>query len=350
MKPTNKMSLTELLDEKETLEKIEKRNSQQKARLKKVEQEIKKQQNKITITDSFTNDSMQSDLKLEYIFINDIEMPKYDDRSGIDKEKIKSLADSIKNHGLIQYPVLKDLGNGKYEKKVGRRRILATKSNGEDKILAKVLPQGLTEEQEDFIIWDENNQREDLNLYDKIRFHLRFISRKFNLINEEDVIKLINNCHYYKKNDESINEENRQKVLDLENLLIKLGSYKTVSSLMNNLQVLNFDKFILNAMRESKISYKLAYLLNKSIESLKVIYNNNEDEVQKVIEFVISSDYSVTEADKYISSIIKNSTPKDEIEIRFEKTVKKLNRKLSLIKPQDREKIIHSINELIKTF
>ncbi|KAB7884625.1 ParB/RepB/Spo0J family partition protein [Poseidonibacter ostreae] len=349
MKPTNKMNINELLEEKESLEKKEKKNNQEKARLKKLLQEITKKNNKVIITDTFTNDSMQNDLKLQYINIKDIVMPKYDDRSGIDKARIISLAESIKNNGLIQHPVLKDLGDGTYEKKVGRRRILATKHNGNEKILAKILPLGLTDEEEDFIIWDENNQREDLNLYDKIRFHLRFICRKFELLNDAEAIKLINNCHFFKKPKATVSDENRQKVIDLEKFLVKLGSYKSVSSLMNNLQVLNFDEFILDAMKESKISYKLAYLLNKSIEPLKVIYNNNEDEVQREIDFVISSEYSVTEAEKYISGIIKNNTPKDEVEIKFNKTIKKLNRKLNKTTPEDREKVIKSIDDLLKS-
>ena len=349
MKPTNKMTLNDLLDEKEILEKKEKLTSQERARLKKLVQEITKQNNKIEITDTFTNDSMQNDLKLQYINIKDIVMPEYDDRSGIDKEKINSLAASIKSHGLIQHPVLKDLGNGSFEKKVGRRRILATAHNGNDKILAKVLPSGLTEEQEDFIIWDENNQREDLNLYDKVRFHLRFICRRFNLSDEKEAIKLINNCHYYKKNDESVvTKENKQKVIELEKLLVQLGSYKAVSSLMNNLQVLNFEDFIIEAMKESKISYKLAYLLNKSIAPLNDIYNNF-DEVEKELQFIITSEYSVTEAEKYINKIIKNNITKDEIEIKFEKTVKKLNRKLNKTTPEDREKVIKSIDDLLKS-
>lgn len=349
MKPTNKMTLDELLQEKELIEKKEKRTSQDKARLKKLQNEINKSSNKLTIVDSFTNESMQNDLKLQYIYIKDIVMPEYDDRSGIDKEKINTLATSIKDHGLIQYPVLKDLGNGSYEKKVGRRRILATKLNGEDKILAKVLPVGLTEEQEDFIIWDENNQREDLNLYDKVRFHLRFICRKFNLPNENEAIKLINNCHYYKKNDETkVTKENKQKVVELEELLVKLGSYKVVSSLMNNLQVLNFEDFILDAMKESKISYKLAYLLNKSILILSNIYSEF-DEIEKELQFIINSEYSVTEAEKYIKKLIDKNTILDEVEVTFAKTIKKLNRKLNKTNPEDREKVIESINLLIKS-
>jgi hypothetical protein len=106
--------------------------------------------------------------------------------------------------------------------------------------------EGLTEEEEDFIIWDENNQREDLNLYDKVRFHLRFIKRTFNFNDDKEAISFIHNCHFYKKQEDA-SKENKDEVVKLELLLNKLGSYKTVSSLMNNLQVLNFNELVLDA-------------------------------------------------------------------------------------------------------
>ena len=254
MKLTDNMTLEELFEEKELLEKKLKLSSIESARLKKISNEILKRNNKTIVTDSFTNDDMKSHLQLKYVNIDDIDMPDYDDRTGIEEDRIQQLANSIKEHGLIQNPVLKQLPNGRYEKKVGRRRIIATKLNGEKKILVKILPEGLTEEEEDFIIWDENNQREDLNLYDKVRFHLRFIKRTFNFNDDKEAISFIHNCHFYKKQEDA-SKENKDEVVKLELLLNKLGSYKTVSSLMNNLQVLNFNPIVLDAMKESKISY-----------------------------------------------------------------------------------------------
>ena len=348
MKPTNMMNLEELLDEKEALEKKTSLNGQESARLNKILTEISKKSNKSSVVDSFTNNDLKSQLQLQYVNIADIMMPDYDDRSGIDRNKIEELAASIKEHGLIQNPVLKDLGNGKFEKKVGRRRILATKYNGDEKILVKILPSGLTEVQEDYIIWDENNQREDLNLYDKVRFHLKFIIREFNFTSYKEAIALVNNCHLYKKQKETASIENQELATRLEALIIKLGSYKTISSLMNNLQVLNFDERILDAMRESKISYRLAYLLNKSIAALESVYADNKEELFIVINYIINQEYSVTEAESYINKIIKSNTVKDEIEIKFNKAVKKFNKKIGSIKVEDREKIVELLNDFLK--
>lgn len=350
MKQTDKMTIEELIEEKELLEKKAKLSSMESARLKKITNEILKRNNKIVVKDSFTNDDMKSHLQLKYVNIDDIDMPEYDDRSGIDRERISELANSIKEHGLIQNPVLKQLPNGRYEKKVGRRRIIATKFNGEKKILVKILPEGLTEEEEDFIIWDENNQREDLNLYDKVRFHLRFIKRTFKLNDDKEAISFIHNCHFYKKQEDA-SKENKDEVVKLELLLHKLGSYKTVSSLMNNLQVLNFNALVLDAMKESKISYKLAYLLNKSIPALQDIYKADQNEVTLVLNFIINKEFSVNEAEIYLSNIIKKSIVKDELDIKFNKAVKKLNKKIDSISDNDKkEKLIEMINNFLKEF
>ena len=350
MKLTDNMTLEELFEEKELLEKKSKLSSIESARLKKISNEILKRNNKTIVTDSFTNDDMKSHLQLKYVNIDDIDMPEYDDRTGIEEDRIQQLANSIKEHGLIQNPVLKQLPNGRYEKKVGRRRIIATKLNGEKKILVKILPEGLTEEEEDFIIWDENNQREDLNLYDKVRFHLRFIKRTFNFNEDKEAISFIHNCHFYKKQEDA-SKENKDEVVKLELLLNKLGSYKTVSSLMNNLQVLNFNPLVLDAMKESKISYKLAYLLNKSIPALQDIYKAEQNEVTLVLNFIINKEFSVNEAESYLNNIIKKSIVKDELDIKFNKAVKKLNKKIDSISDNDKkEKLIAMVNNFLKEF
>ena len=350
MKLTDNMTIEELFEEKEILEKKSKLSSIESARLKKIANEILKRNNKTIVTDSFTNDDMKSHLQLKYVNIDDIDMPEYDDRTGIEEDRIQQLANSIKEHGLIQNPVLKQLPNGRYEKKVGRRRIIATKLNGEKKILVKILPEGLTEEEEDFIIWDENNQREDLNLYDKVRFHLRFIKRTFNFNDDKEAISFIHNCHFYKKQEDA-SKENKDEVVKLELLLNKLGSYKTVSSLMNNLQVLNFNPLVLDAMKESKISYKLAYLLNKSIPALQDIYKADQNEVTLVLNFIINKEFSVNEAENYLNNIIKKSIVKDELDIKFNKAVKKLNKKIDSISDNDKkEKLIAMVNNFLKEF
>lgn len=350
MKLTDNMTIEELFEEKEILEKKSKLSSIESARLKKIANEILKRNNKTIVTDSFTNDDMRSHLQLKYVNIDDIDMPEYDDRTGIEEDRIQQLANSIKEHGLIQNPVLKQLPNGRYEKKVGRRRIIATKLNGEKKILVKILPEGLTEEEEDFIIWDENNQREDLNLYDKVRFHLRFIKRTFNFNDDKEAISFIHNCHFYKKQEDA-SKENKDEVVKLELLLNKLGSYKTVSSLMNNLQVLNFNELVLDAMKESKISYKLAYLLNKSIPALQDIYKADQNEVTLVLNFIINKEFSVNEAENYLNNIIKKSIVKDELDIKFNKAVKKLNKKIDSISDNDKkEKLIAMVNNFLKEF
>jgi ParB family chromosome partitioning protein len=350
MKLTDNMTIEELFEEKELLEKKSKFSSIESARLKKITNEILKRNNKTIVTDSFTNDDMKSHLQLKYVNIDDIDMPEYDDRTGIEEDRIQQLANSIKEHGLIQNPVLKQLPNGRYEKKVGRRRIIATKLNGEKKILVKILPEGLTEEEEDFIIWDENNQREDLNLYDKVRFHLRFIKRTFNFNDDKEAISFIHNCHFYKKQEDA-SKENKDEVVKLELLLNKLGSYKTVSSLMNNLQVLNFNELVLDAMKESKISYKLAYLLNKSIPALQDIYKAEQNEVTLVLNFIINKEFSVNEAESYLNNIIKKSIVKDELDIKFNKAIKKLNKKIDSISDNDKkEKLIAMVNNFLKEF
>ena len=120
---------------------------------------------------------------------------------------------------------------------------------------------------------------------------------------------------------------------------------------MNNLQVLNFNPLVLDAMKESKISYKLAYLLNKSIPALQDIYKADQNEVTLVLNFIINKEFSVNEAENYLNNIIKKSIVKDELDIKFNKAVKKLNKKIDSISDNDKkEKLIAMVNNFLKEF
>mgnify|MGYP000688691029 CR=1 FL=1 len=88
---------------------------------------------------------------------------------------------------------------------------------------------------------------------------------------------------------------------------------------------------------ESKISYKLAYLLNKSITSLEEIYNDDQNEVTLILNYIINKEFSVSEAESYLNNIIKKNTVKNELDIKFNKAVKKLNKKIDSISEIDKK-------------
>mgnify|MGYP003478032075 FL=1 len=70
-----------------------------------------------------------------------------------------------------------------------------------------------------------------------------------------------------------------------------------------------------------------------------------------MLNFIINKEFSVNEAESYLNNIIKKSIVKDELDIKFNKAVKKLNKKIDSISDNDKkEKLIAMVNNFLKEF
>lgn len=95
-----------------------------------------------------------------YVDINDIKPNTNQPRKAFDEEKLEDLANSIREHGLIQPVVLRSVGAG-YEIVAGERRWRAARKVGVKEIPCIV--RELSDEENMLLAIIENMQREDLN-------------------------------------------------------------------------------------------------------------------------------------------------------------------------------------------
>lgn len=109
---------------------------------------------------SVSNTKENIEKGISYININDIKPNENQPRKDFNDEKIEELADSIKEHGLIQPVVLRKSGKG-YEIVAGERRWRACRKAGIKEIPCII--KELTDEENMLIAIIENMQREDLN-------------------------------------------------------------------------------------------------------------------------------------------------------------------------------------------
>lgn len=98
----------------------------------------------------------------ETIRLSDIEPNKNQPRKSFDEEALRQLADSIREHGVIQPLIVRSLDNGNYQIIAGERRWRAAKMAGLSDIPALVRDD-LSDEQAMQIAMIENLQRENLN-------------------------------------------------------------------------------------------------------------------------------------------------------------------------------------------
>lgn len=99
--------------------------------------------------------------KVIYIDINQIKPNENQPRKHFNEEKIKELASSIIEHGIIQPLVLRKIDEKRYEIVAGERRWRAARAAGLERVPSII--RDFTDEENMIIAIIENMQREDLN-------------------------------------------------------------------------------------------------------------------------------------------------------------------------------------------
>ena len=102
-----------------------------------------------------SDDDVLREIRIEKIVPN-----KYQPRREVTEDKIKELAESIKQNGLLQSITVRDMGNGFYELIAGERRLRALKYL--EYPTTKAIVKELTNEQMATLALIENIQREEL--------------------------------------------------------------------------------------------------------------------------------------------------------------------------------------------
>jgi len=191
-------------------------------------------------------------------------------REEIEKNSLNELADSIKEHGVIQPLVVTKNKNGKYEVLAGERRLRASKIAGLKKV--PVVIRTASEQQKLEVAIVENVQRQDLNPIEEARSYQRLMS-EFNLNQDQ--------------------------------IALKIG--KSRSSVANILRVLSLPEEIQAALRAGKISMGHA----KIIMGLR-----DENEQMKLYKQILSGKLTVKDTEKKSSKVkvyggkVKIKTPR----------------------------------------
>ena len=138
----------------------------------------------------FAENYIESTVKnegVQELKIIDIEPKKDQPRKYFDEESLNQLAESIKQHGLIQPIIVREVGGGFYQIIAGERRWRASKLAGLTEIPAIIIDADALKAAELAII--ENIQREDLNPYEEAQAY-RSLMTQYSLTQEEVASKV----------------------------------------------------------------------------------------------------------------------------------------------------------------
>jgi ParB family chromosome partitioning protein len=195
---------------------------------------------------------------------NKISPNPHQPRTDFDATELQSLADSLKQHGVLHPPVVTDLGDGRYELIAGERRVRAAKLAGLATI--PVIVRSYDEQQKLELALLENVQRSQLNPIETATAY-RKLADEFNLT--------------------------------LDQIGARMGKAK--STVANTMRLLQLPK----EAREAVASGAIA-----EAHARAILAANGKERQQELLHSIISQSWSVRQAEEYARDTKQGGHPK----------------------------------------
>lgn len=195
---------------------------------------------------------------LREILVEKIVPNKYQPRREFTEEKIKELAESIKQNGLLQSITVRDMGNGFYELIAGERRLRAIKYL--QYVKTKAIVKELTDEQMATLALIENIQREELTPIEEAHAYQELL--RINKLTQDELAK-------------------------------SLG--KTQATVANKLRLLKLSKKVIDAINTKKITERHGRAMVKLDSSAQ----------EKLLIQILSQNLNVSQTEEKIDTYLK---------------------------------------------
>ena len=216
--------------------------------------------------------------KYQYIELKDIQTNPYQPRKEFSEEKITELANSIKEHGIIQPIIVRKSPIIGYELLAGERRFIAAKLAGLQNIPAIIKELTDDEMMKQAII--ENLQREDLNPIEEAQSYQYLIDKG---LTHKEIAQTMGKSRPY---------------------------------ITNSVRLLNLPLNIIEAIKEGNISQGHARLL----------INLSEKEQNLWFDKILSQELSVRQLEKQLHSKQAKTVTKDKQQLFLKEEEKKLKK------------------------
>lgn len=219
--------------------------------------------NRIKLKNVVLFDEQDADPKGEStnaIAISKIVLPSQQPRHYFDPDKMASLVDSVRTHGILEPVLLRSLDNGNYELVAGERRYRAAQEVGLEQIPAVVRQMSETEAWQIALI--ENLQREDINPIEETEAILQLLGLKLNL--PIDAVK----SQLYQMRHICRGEVDQSAVTNPENIetiktVFNSVDLKWESFITSRLPLLKLPSDVLEVLRQGRLEYTKAQAVAK---------------------------------------------------------------------------------------
>jgi ParB family transcriptional regulator, chromosome partitioning protein len=182
-------------------------------------------------------------------------------RRGFDKQAMRDLAASVKEHGVIQPLLVRPhLGESElYEIVAGERRYRAAREVGLERI--PVVVRELSNEEAAALALVEHLQREDLNPVEETEGILKLLALALGDVCTEEVVSLLYRMDREARGQAAHNVMGGPRAIIVQETFERLGRMGWRSFVTNRLSLIKLPDDVLSAVREGQLAYTKAVLL-----------------------------------------------------------------------------------------
>ncbi len=298
------------------------------------------------LLDSSASQENSTNKNRDTLPIDSIILPPSQPRRYFDTEALQSLANDIKENGLLAPIAVRPTEDNTYELMAGERRLRACQLAGIGEIPVNIID--CNDKTATRIRIAENLQREDLNAYEETIGILELVANELD-INQDAVVSLL-----YDMNNETKGNSNHNVMVSLEALTIqdifsKLGKTTWQSFVANRLPILKLPADIQSVLAKGELEYTKATLISK----LKDLAQR-----QEVLKQAIKEQLSLSQIKEIVGEILEASkqekpkTPTRELTTRIGKISSLIKKDKTLLEDQKRfnkiDKLTKQLMELLQ--
>jgi ParB family chromosome partitioning protein len=271
------------------------------------------------------------------IAIKKIRLPDKQPRRFFDPDKLGQLAESIKQHGVLEPILVRSLPKGQYELVAGERRYRAAQLAGLQEV--PVVVRELSDQEAFQLALIENLQREDLNPVEETEGVLDLLTLKLECSQDEVLDALSQMATAQNKGVELWVNVSRRGEAIAEILESTIGltpeSFRT-----SRLPLLKLPADVLEVLRQGKLEYTKA----RAIARVK-----DDRARQQLLEEAIAQNLSLTQIKERLKDLTSTSAKEATVSNRLISVSRKVKQGLDDPKKQRRlEKLLRELESLVE--
>jgi len=264
--------------------------------------------------------------------LSSIRLPLTQPRRYFDPEKLKQLAASVKEHGIIEPLLVRPMPDGGYELVAGERRYRAAQEIGLEAV--PIVVRELNDDEALQLALVENLQREDLNPVEETEGILQLLALRLN-VPVEKLPSVLYRLENEAKGKVTPNVGGKQDIEVVESLFNELGGLSWRSFVKHKLPLLNLPSDIMEALRQGKLNYTKA----QAIAQVK-----DEKSREALLKDSIAQSLSLTQIKDRVKALRPPKKPIEALQSRWDYTTKRI-KKAKLWSDPDRSKKLERLLE-----